>query len=446
METELLKKLEQQLDSFDPEARKAALEAIASGIGDGSIETQSCTDFVNLHAHTFFSYNCYGYSPSKFAWLARKQGFYAGGIVDFDVLDGVDEFLRAAGLMNLRACASIETRVFVPEFADLEINSPGEPGIAYHMGAAIPCGKLSPKAKKFLASIKSTAQSRNRQMIERLNGYLSPVMIDFDEDVLGLTPAGNATERHICLAFARKAAEFFKHGADELLKYWQIKLGTALSPQDLPETPKLLNAIRAKTMKQGGVGYVRPDAGAFPTMKQMNDFVVEAGGIPTVAWLNGLSEGEKKIEQLLAIAMMSGVAALNIVPDRNFTPGVVDQRVVELERIVHLCQKLGLPIMVGTEMNSFGQKFVDSFETDELKRLLPEFVKGARIFYAHTVLQQKAQLGYLSQWANYHLGDIRLKNDFYEIFGQTLRPSDIGRLKVSQDQSPQDILQLLKEL
>ena len=30
---------------------------------------------VNLHAHTFFSYNAYGYSPSKFAWLARKAGW-----------------------------------------------------------------------------------------------------------------------------------------------------------------------------------------------------------------------------------------------------------------------------------------------------------------------------------------------------------------------------------
>ena len=52
---------------------------------------------VNLHAHTFFSYNAYGYSPSKFAWLARKAGLAVAGIVDFDVLDGVDEFSMRGG-------------------------------------------------------------------------------------------------------------------------------------------------------------------------------------------------------------------------------------------------------------------------------------------------------------------------------------------------------------
>ena len=65
---------------------------------------------VNLHAHTFFSYNAYGYSPSKFAWLARKAGLAVAGIVDFDVLDGVDEFLEAGRLIGLKSCGSLESR------------------------------------------------------------------------------------------------------------------------------------------------------------------------------------------------------------------------------------------------------------------------------------------------------------------------------------------------
>jgi hypothetical protein len=51
------------------------------------------------------------------------------GIVDFDVLDGVDEFLDACELVGVRGSAGIETRVFLPEFATREINSPGEPGV-----------------------------------------------------------------------------------------------------------------------------------------------------------------------------------------------------------------------------------------------------------------------------------------------------------------------------
>lgn len=439
----MLEKLEEQLDSFDSQVRAKALEQIAAGLADGSIRSQKPTGFINLHAHTFFSFNCYGYSPSKFAWLAKKSGLAAGGIVDFDVLDGVDEFLWAARQLNLPACASLETRVFVPEFAQLEINSPGEPGIAYHMGCGIPAGKLTGKARTFLGNLKTTAQTRNRQMTERVNTYLTPVALDFDKDVMPLTPAGNPTERHLCLAFARKAQQHFKADPEGLLTYWQIKLGTTLTPQDLPESPKLLNAIRSKTMKQGGVGYVMPDAGAFPTMKQMNDFVLDAGGIPTIAWLNGLTEGEKQMDQLLQVGMISGVAAFNIIPDRNFTPGVLDDRLVELQKVVRLCQDLHLPILVGTEMNSFGNKFVDAFETEELKPLLPEFTKGAAILYAHTVLQQKTKMGYVSSWAHDNFGDVRLKNDFFEIVGRTLQPKDMDRLELSGDESPDNILKKL---
>jgi hypothetical protein len=442
----LLEKLEEQLDSFDSAVRKAALGQIARGLTDGSIRPQPTTGFVNLHAHTFFSYNCYGYSPSKFAWLAKKSGLAAGGIVDFDVLDGIDEFLWAADRLNLRACGSIETRVFVPEFADVEINSPGEPGIAYHMGTGMPTGQLNGKARAFLENLKATAQTRNRQMTQRVNVYLEPAAVDFDKDVMPLTPGGNPTERHLCLAFARKAKQHFKNDTDSLLKFWQLKLGSAFSPQDLPESPKLLNAIRSKTMKQGGVGYVVPDAGAFPTMKQMNEFVLEAGGIPTTAWLNGLTAGEKRMEELLDVAMTSGVAAFNIIPDRNFTPGVLDDRLIELQKVVRLCQDRGLPILVGTEMNSFGQKFVDSFETDELKIMLPEFAKGACILYAHTVLQRKAGMGYVSAWARENFGDIHLKNDFYEIIGRTLEPKNADKLALSVDASPQDILRAIKDL
>jgi len=84
---------------------------------------------VNLHCHTFFSFNAYGYSPTGLAWLARQRGFRALGIVDFDVFDGVDEFLEACEAVEVRGSAGLETRTFLPEFATREINSPGEPGV-----------------------------------------------------------------------------------------------------------------------------------------------------------------------------------------------------------------------------------------------------------------------------------------------------------------------------
>jgi len=66
------------------------------------------------------------------------------GIVDFDVLDGVDEFLAACEVAGVRGSAGVETRVFIPEFATHEINSPGEPGArdsSRHPGRHAPAGR-----------------------------------------------------------------------------------------------------------------------------------------------------------------------------------------------------------------------------------------------------------------------------------------------------------------
>ena len=53
--------LEQQLDSFEAGRRREALSALwqQAQAGKGALPRVG-TD-VNLHAHTFFSYNAYGY-------------------------------------------------------------------------------------------------------------------------------------------------------------------------------------------------------------------------------------------------------------------------------------------------------------------------------------------------------------------------------------------------
>ena len=134
----MVEELEDKLDSFDSAERKEALLMLCKKARAGHISLPESGTDVNLHCHTFFSYNTYGYSPSKFAWLARKAGLAVAGIVDFDVLDGLEEFLEAARILGLKGCAGMETRVFVPEFADKVMTSPGEPGITYHMGVGFP--------------------------------------------------------------------------------------------------------------------------------------------------------------------------------------------------------------------------------------------------------------------------------------------------------------------
>ena len=436
----MIAELESRLDSFDPSERKQALTTICEMVRTGEIDLPEAGTDVNLHCHTFFSYNTYGYSPSKFAWLARKAGLAVAEVVDFDVLDALKEFLAAARTLGLKACAGLETRVFVPEFATRVMTSPGEPGITYHMGVGFPRAALEGEQEEFLLNLRETAQQRNRDLMGRVNKHLKPAELDYERDVLVLTPSGNATERHICLAYARKAKEIFGE-TETLADFWSEKLGIEVKSSELPEGRELLDTIRAKTMKRGGVGYVPPDKGSFPLMADTNRFLLAAGAIPTLTWLDGTSEGERDIEELLDVAMSSGAAAINVIPDRNYTPGAKGEKLQNLYRVVELAQKLHLPVVEGTEMNSPGQKFVDNFETAELAPLVPVFIKGAHIVYAHSVLQQKCGIGYTSDWAKKNFKGAAEKNEFFEELGSTLEPQLEDKLGgLSEDLTAKEIL------
>ena len=436
----MIEELEQKLDSFDYAERKEALLALCEKVQSGEITLPEPGTDVNLHCHTFFSYYTYGYSPSKFAWLARKRGLAFAGVVDFDVLDALEEFLEAAKMLDLKGCAGLESRVFVPEFSDRVINSPGEPGISYHMGVGFPTSRFQGELQDFLINLRELAQQRNRGLMDRVNKHLTPVELDYEQDVLVLTPSDNPTERHICLAYARKAREAFDDD-NALQQFWSEKLGVDAKLLELPESRDLLNTIRAKTMKRGGVGYVPPDKGSFPLMADTNEFILAAGGIPTVTWLDGTSEGEKAIEELLEVSKATGAAAINVIPDRNYGPGHGEEKLANLYDVVELAQKLNLPIVVGTEMNSPGQKFVDDFDTEELSPLVPVFLKGAYIFYAHSVLQKQCGLGYTSEWAKKNFKDVAEKNEFFETVGSSLQPQHEDKLgSLSEDVTAREIL------
>ena len=163
-----------------PDERKQALLSLLDKVKAGEIALPESGRFVNLHCHTFFSYNTYGYSPTKFAWLARKAGLAVVGTTDFDVLDALDEFREACRLLGLKGCSGLETRVYVPEFSTRVINSPGEPGISYHMGVGFPSAKVPASQRKFLTGLKQTAQQRNRDLMQRVNRHLSPIELDYE--------------------------------------------------------------------------------------------------------------------------------------------------------------------------------------------------------------------------------------------------------------------------
>lgn len=403
------------------ETRRAAVEVLARALADGTAARGPATGWVNLHCHTFFSYNPSGWTPSQFAWLALHRGLRAAGIVDFDVLDGVDEFLETARQFGLRAAAGMECRVFIPEFSSREINSPGEPGVSYHMGIGFASSTVPAALAPFLGRLREISSGRNRQLVAKVNAYLSPANLDYEADVLPLTPKGNATERHICLAYARKARQVFGSHAS-LEAFWSEKLRFNAAELDLPEGPALQNRIRSVTMKAGGVGYMKPDAGSFPTLSETNRFILDAGAIPLLTWLDGTSAGEAAVDELLDLHVAGGAAGINIIPDRNFKPGVRDRKLENLLAIVEKARARDLFLVAGTEMNSPGNKFVDDFATAELKPLLADFVRGANIVHGHTMLARARAMGYVSGWSQSSFRNRAERNNFYETVGMVVEP------------------------
>ena len=74
-------------------------------------------------------------------------------------------------------------------------------------------------------------------------------------------------------------------------------------------------------------------------------------------------------------------------------------RCANLYAVAAAAVRRGFPIVVGTEMNAPGNRLVDDFQCAELRRLVPVFLRGARIVYGHSVLQRQCGLGYLGEWA-----------------------------------------------
>ena len=443
-----IKKLEIRLDDFDHQVRKESLEALNEFVLNGEIPIGPEREAANLHCHSFFSYNGYGYSPTHLAWLGKKIGLKFMGLVDFDVLDGVDEFLDSCEYLGIRGTAGMETRVFIPEFADVEINSPGEPGVCYHMGIGFTSSTAPVSANCILEDIREQAAYRNCRILEKINQFLDPLKVDFERDILPLTPSGNATERHIVTKIVNKASAEFESPA----QFWSSKLDMSveLVRKEMTEPENFQDIIRKKLIKRGGIGYLQPTAETFPLIDEFYKVLFNCQAIPCAAWLDGTTPGEQAIEELLEVLISKGTAAINIIPDRNWNikdPKEKDLKLNNLYHVVHVAADLDLPVMVGTEMNSFGQKMFDDFNNPELNPLKEDFINGAYFIFGHTQMQKQWEMGYQSPWAQNYFNNRKSKNEFYLLCGQLISLGEKiikGFKEINTNRTPEQVLACLK--
>lgn len=435
---------EQTLNSFDRTTRQ---QALAQLLAQQPTAPVSPIEIANMHCHTFFSFNAYGYSPSGLAWLARQRGWKLMGLIDFDVLDGVDEFLAACDAADVRGSCGIETRVFFPEFGTRETSSPGEPGVFYHIGLGFTSSQPPAAALPMLIDLRRRSRERNLGVVSRVNAHLAPVTVDYEQDVLPLTPAGNATERHMVEAYIQAV----ESKTDDAAAFWANRLAMTRSEVDkMMSTPaSYRNTVRMKLMKKGGVGYVQPDSGSFPALDAVTEFIVQCGALPCHGWVDGFSEGEQAQDELLNTLIAKGIVIANIVPDRNWNiadPAVRKQKVKKLYEYVETCAALDLPLNVGTEMNSPGNKLMDDFDTPELLPVRQPFMDGAYFIYGHTVMQRHHHMGYHSAWTKAALSTRRERNAFYTAVGKATPPGAAGQRLLAGIDERMTAADILKKL
>jgi len=405
------------LNDFKIETRTEALKVLVA-----HAKCPQPGTLFNMHCHSFFSYNADGWSPSRIVWECRQRGLTAAALCDFDVLDGLEEFLAAGRAVALRTAVHLETRSYVREQASVDISSPGEPGVAYIMGCgftAIP-PQGTPQAL-FLDQLRQGAQNRNLALIARINASLPAIALDYTRDVVPLTPKGVATERHIVRAYVQKAQAVFQDGAQRAA-FWAplLKCEAAAYPGIEADLPKMEELVRNALAKRGGIGYIQPTEQTFPLADDFLAWVRSCGAIPTIAWLDGTSGGEADAEQLLELMTGKGAAALNIIPDRNWNlkkPEEAARKQAHLEAIVKGCVKRDLPINIGTEMNKGGLPFVDDITGPVLSQYGKEFTQGMQIMVGQTLLGRYAQAPYLSERIVGEYKDLAKRNAFFAQIG-----------------------------
>ncbi|MCM8822512.1 MAG: hypothetical protein NC831_06850 [Candidatus Omnitrophica bacterium] len=377
------KKIIESLSSFDFEERKKAVEKISKLIKAGIISKyEKQYPYDNMHLHSFHSFNYKNWSPSRIIFEAYLTGLNHAGIVDFDTLEAIEETHLASTIFGVPALCGLESRVYIPSFAKKVINSPGEPGVYYINGfgfKSIP--KKGSESARIYQKLHEIAEARNRSIIKKLNEYLSPVKIDYEKDVFPLTPSKNPTERHIIKAYIEKTEKINLKNSD---LFWAdiIKMNPVEIKRIKDEKPgDFMEKIRSVLVKSGGPGYVRPAPNTFPTIYEFIKMTEESSGIAIGNWLDGTNDGEKNPEEFLEFMISTGIRIINIIPERNWNianPEEKKKKVANLDSFLYACKKMNIPVICGTEMNKYGQPFVDNFETPELKKHLSWFESSVK--------------------------------------------------------------------
>lgn len=345
---------------------------------------------TNVHVHSDHSFSVFR-SASEAVWHGAQAGLEVYGINDFFTTAGFDEFASACRVVRLPAVFGLECIAMdrAMEREGVLANDPANPGKIYLTCKAV-TRPQDPEAQAGLARLRACQEGRNRQLIASADAHFratcgrpGPTW----QEVVGQTPAGNTTERHVARAILRRILAL---PGDPVANYQRVvgqpaKAGAALHGDDADAQ----NQIRSQLLKTGRPCYAPEDPAAFPPVAGLRDLFLRLGGIPTYPVLgNPITEGEQDLHAWCDRLDHLGFHALELIPSRN-----TDER---MQQVVDEATRRGWPVFDGTEHNTPAMEPLTSrWGLDE--RFRPRLREGALVLLGHQERRRSGLTGYLDE-------------------------------------------------
>lgn len=347
--------------------------------------TQPARRGTNCHVHTDHSFGVFR-SATEAVWHAVQAGVEIYGINDFFTTAGHAEFAAACAAAQLPAVFSLECIAMDRglEAQRVLLNDPANPGKIYLCGKGV-SQPDEPTAAKELARIRGYQEQRNRALVANAQArFRATVAADGPTwaEVVGQTPAGNTTERHVARAIQRRIQALASEGR-AFAEVYAAVVGEPPKERDADQQ----NQIRSALLKAGKPCYAPEDPHAFPDVAGLHALFLRLGAIPTYPVLGDpITDGERDVPALFDRIAGWGFHAVELIPSRNSE--------ARLAAVVAEAQRRGWPVFDGTEHNTPAMEpLLTTWGLDE--RFRPRFREGALVLLGHQSLRRKGAPGYL---------------------------------------------------
>jgi hypothetical protein len=326
---------------------------------------------------------------------------------------GHEEFRQACRIAGIGAAFSMEAVGMdrAAEASGLLLNDPDNPGRVYLCGKGITRTPADSSASaQNLARMRAALERRNREMTAKM---IELVRERFDaagpawEDVLALTPRGNATERHVAKAALGRLREIAAERGASLAETIERCCGAV--PPATADDAALQNFLRGKLLKAGAPCFVRESEDAFVSSEELRQMFLAFGAIPTYPVLgNPITSGERDVNSLLDRLEGAGFHAIEVIPTRN-----TRERLTE---IVSAARSRWWPVFNGTEHNTpEARPLLDPYALDP--EFEPWFCQSIALMLGHQAAVSRGEQGFVGEDGHPSIEDARTRFEYFSKLG-----------------------------